>query len=424
MTGAPISHAGQDRRSTDRFLACVPCDARIAGCADRTDCLLTAILRIACPAHGVRYSHLLLDPSRLPADAESRRQARRAMALADPSLHVVMRQGDADRADADSGGHAPPDAHDDQVVHGTASAPPIEAAPVPGPLSAGHPDRRPDPPGPPDPEPSLLHAVAMGDERLERLLTERARALSGCPDLCILPVGASRADVPGACPIAGDGIDLGTLVAPSLGEDQRRAWAAWSAAWIAARDRVHASRELAYRDDLTGIWNRRYFRLFLDRSITEARRVRRPVTIMLFDIDDFKRYNDAFGHEAGDEILRETVRLLLSTVRAGDRVCRIGGDEFAVVFADLEQPRTAGSSHPDSVEQLAERFRDQIRRARFPKLGCDAPGTVTISAGLATFPWDSHEPEELLRIADARLLESKSRGKNCLTFGPDGAACG
>lgn len=424
MTRTPTPHAGQDRRSTDRFLACVPRDARIAGCADRTDCLLTAILRIACPENGVRYSHLLLDPSRLPADAESRRHARRAMALADPSMHVVMRHGEADRAGADNGRSDGPEAQATEVFHGTASAPPAEAAPVPGPVSVDQPERGPDPPGPPDPEPLLLHAVAVGDERLERLLTERARALSGCPDLRILPAGAARPDAPGTSTIAGDGINLGTVVAPSLGEDRRRAWAAWASAWIAARDRVHASRELAYRDDLTGIWNRRYFRLFLDRSITEARRVRRPVTIMLFDIDDFKRYNDAFGHEAGDEILRETVRLLLSTVRAGDRVCRIGGDEFAVVFADLEQPRTAGSSHPDSVEQLAERFRDQIRLARFPKLGCDAPGTITISAGLATFPWDSHEPEELLRIADARLLESKSRGKNCLTFGPDGAACG
>jgi diguanylate cyclase (GGDEF)-like protein len=139
---------------------------------------------------------------------------------------------------------------------------------------------------------------------------------------------------------------------------------------------------------------------------------------MVFDLDNFKQYNDQFGHDAGDLVLTETVRLLKSVIRQGDRVCRIGGDEFVVVFADLEGPREVGSAHPETIENIACRFQEQIWRMRFPKLGMEAPGSLSISAGLATFPWDGDDPDSLLRHADALALESKRRGKNVITFGP------
>jgi diguanylate cyclase (GGDEF)-like protein len=139
---------------------------------------------------------------------------------------------------------------------------------------------------------------------------------------------------------------------------------------------------------------------------------------MVFDIDNFKTYNDRFGHEAGDEILCETVRLLTSVIRKGDRVCRIGGDEFAIIFADPEGPRSAGSAHPESIETIARRFQDQVCKMRFPKLGVEAPGTLSISGGLATYPWDGADATALLRKADQLALESKRAGKNALTFGP------
>jgi diguanylate cyclase (GGDEF)-like protein len=143
---------------------------------------------------------------------------------------------------------------------------------------------------------------------------------------------------------------------------------------------------------------------------------------MVFDIDNFKSYNDNFGHEAGDEVLRETVLLLNSVIRQGDRVCRIGGDEFAVVFADPEGPRKpdlrGAGAMPESVEAIAKRFQDQICKMRFPKLGEQAPGPLSISAGLATFPWDGSDPVALLRHADQLALESKRRGKNAITLGP------
>ena len=210
---------------------------------------------------------------------------------------------------------------------------------------------------------------------------------------------------------------FGVLISRQANTKQLQPWAEWLAHWLAL-DAAHRDFHLkAHQDDLTGAWNRRYFESFLAQSIAEAGRVRRPVTVMVFDLDNFKAYNDEYGHEAGDEILRETVKLLNSVIRQGDRVCRIGGDEFAVIFADLEA-RTPGSTHPESVDVIANRFQDQIRRMRFPKLGEQAKGMISISAGLATFPWDGHDPQTLLRKADQLSLESKKGGKNAITLGP------
>jgi diguanylate cyclase (GGDEF)-like protein len=138
---------------------------------------------------------------------------------------------------------------------------------------------------------------------------------------------------------------------------------------------------------------------------------------MIFDIDDFKHYNDKWGHDAGDEIIRELVKLLRSIIRKGDHVCRIGGDEFAVLFCDPEPPREPGSNHPTTIEILAKRFKEQVQLARFPKLGNEATGVLTISGGLATFPWDGMDADSILLKADQRLLQSKRQGKNSITIG-------
>ena len=202
--------------------------------------------------------------------------------------------------------------------------------------------------------------------------------------------------------------------------DELEPWARWLGHWLALDARYREYRVLAYHDDLTGTWNRRYYTRFMADVIARARERRRFITVMVFDIDDFKRYNDNYGHEAGDVILCETVALLDSVIRDCDRVCRIGGDEFAVIFADLDDPRESGSRHPESVETIARRFQEQIRTMRFPKLGLEAPGPLSISAGLATFPWDGQDGATLLRLADERSLESKRNGKNSITFGPGG----
>lgn len=195
-------------------------------------------------------------------------------------------------------------------------------------------------------------------------------------------------------------------------------WADWLARWLSLDKRYRDFRMLSFRDDLTGAWNRRFFERFMEDILKEAAAKRRAVSLMVFDIDNFKQYNDKFGHASGDEILRETVRLLKSMIRKGDRVCRLGGDEFAVIFADLSGQREAGSSPPDTVEQIANRFQHQICKMNYPKLGIDAPGTLSISGGLATFPWDGSTVAVLLDHADKLALMSKKKGKNVLTFGP------
>ncbi|HZW08802.1 MAG TPA: GGDEF domain-containing protein [Phycisphaerales bacterium] len=194
--------------------------------------------------------------------------------------------------------------------------------------------------------------------------------------------------------------------------------AVWLGAWLELEARQAELREAAYRDPLTGAWNRRYFDGFLARAIEEARRARRALTVLVFDIDDFKRFNDAYGHGAGDEILTECVRLLSAAVRPTDKVCRIGGDEFAVIFYEPEGPREPDSRHPTSVFDVAERFQSQLRSAQFRKLRDELPGCLTISGGLATYPWDGRTAEELVERADQLALEGKKQGKNVIAIGP------
>ncbi len=198
--------------------------------------------------------------------------------------------------------------------------------------------------------------------------------------------------------------------------------ASWLGSWLAMRDQHQQLRQAAFTDPLTGANNRRFFDFFLRSTLDEAKANRRAVTLMLFDLDDFKRFNDQHGHEAGDEILVQTVRLLRSVIRPSDKVCRIGGDEFAVIFYDPAGPRTASSQQPSQASQMAERFQREIRLQKFPKLGDQAPGQLTVSAGLATYPWDGRTAEDLVRAADALAMKSKRQGKNAITLGPSGDA--
>jgi len=199
---------------------------------------------------------------------------------------------------------------------------------------------------------------------------------------------------------------------------QLQPWADWLAPWLHLARTVGELRRQAMTDQLTGACNRRFFDTYLEHAIDEARAQRQCVSLLLFDIDDFKQYNDRYGHAAGDEILIETVRLLRSVIRPNDRVCRIGGDEFVVIFHDPEGQRERGSSHPDDIQKIARRFQQQICRHRFPKLSAEAPGTLTISGGLATFPWDGADVASLLEQADLNAMLSKQSGKNAITFGP------
>lgn len=186
---------------------------------------------------------------------------------------------------------------------------------------------------------------------------------------------------------------------------------------VSLDDRHRRLQKLAITDDLTGVYNARWFRHFLDRILDKARQKRFPVTLLLFDIDNFKRYNDQFGHGVGDEILRQTASLMKRTCRDHDLVARISGDEFAVVFWDNEPPRVprdpasgAPARIPQTPLQIAERFRRMLQSDEFTALGAKGQGTLTISGGLAVYPYDAQSAQDLIAAADRALMFGAKRG--------------
>jgi diguanylate cyclase (GGDEF)-like protein len=178
--------------------------------------------------------------------------------------------------------------------------------------------------------------------------------------------------------------------------------------------RTEVLRRLSITDDLTGLYNRRYFYQLAGEILLWSRRKDSRVTLLIYDIDNFKRYNDEFGHQAGDEILRETAVMMRQITRSHDIVARVGGDEFAVLFWEAEPPRSEGSQPLEKPYALADRFRRAVTSHRFPSLGPKAKGVLTISGGLSTFPRDGASVEELIRRADDALREAKQCGKNAI----------
>jgi diguanylate cyclase (GGDEF)-like protein len=177
-------------------------------------------------------------------------------------------------------------------------------------------------------------------------------------------------------------------------------------------------RKEALTDELSGLHNRRYAMRLLADLLSRARRDRFRVTVLLFDIDDFKSYNDCYGHAAGDEIIRCIGQMFQSHCRGHDIVTRYGGDEFCVIFWDADQPRVAGSTHPLDALSVLERFKKDLLGWQCESLVDHAPGSITISGGLASFPWDASTANELIAQADEALLRAKGAGKNrVLVFG-------
>ena len=170
--------------------------------------------------------------------------------------------------------------------------------------------------------------------------------------------------------------------------------------------------ELAMIDDTTSLPNRRYLMRSLENLLAVAATKRSRVTVLIFDLDGFKHFNDTYGHGAGDEILRETGNLFRQHCRKHDLVARYAGDEFVVVFWDAEQPRVLGSKHPTDALLVLRRFRKALESHQFPKLGPEGLGCITISGGLASFPWDASTAEGLIQRADEALLKAKQAGKN------------
>lgn len=267
----------------------------------------------------------------------------------------------------------------------------------------------------------LAEAVMRRDGSLLPLAMRLLRDQSGLNDAAFTPLGQAKGDARFAVDVSFEGTNFGSLTSQDGDVQALGSWSAWLSRWVALERRQSELYQMAMHDRLTGLWNRRYFELFLERVLQHASQGRQQVTLLVFDIDNFKQYNDNFGHPSGDEILKSTATLIQSLIREHDVVARIGGDEFAVIFWDKGEPRHLGSQHPDSVIGIAKRFQKAICEHKFPKLGEEAVARLTVSGGLAGFPWDGRTPDELLARADANAMRSKQQGKNAICFGPGAA---
>jgi diguanylate cyclase (GGDEF)-like protein len=156
-------------------------------------------------------------------------------------------------------------------------------------------------------------------------------------------------------------------------------------------------------DGLTRLYNRRYLFDHVEREIARAHRHARPLSLILFDVDHFKRINDEHGHLAGDSILRELAEIVSRNVRREDCCARYGGEEFAIAS-------TENDVHSSYL--LAEKLRGLVETNDFVFEGVRIP--VTISLGVAVLTPDMAEPVDLVGAADARLYEAKRDGRNCV----------
>ena len=235
-----------------------------------------------------------------------------------------------------------------------------------------------------------------------------------CAHLAEMPAGDYL-----CLPMVGQGETLGTLhlhFPPSdreVSEMQasRQRLAASAAAQIALslasvklREKL---RDQSIRDPLTGLFNRRFMEESLQRELIRARRKNHPLSVLFLDIDHFKRFNDTFGHDAGDLVLQSAAELLTGFFRGDDIPCRWGGEEFAVIL-------------PDSTSQNAATRADELR-SEVKKLNLRyrnvALAQITVSIGVAAFPEHGSNCEELFRIADRCLYQSKSAGRDRVTVG-------
>jgi diguanylate cyclase (GGDEF)-like protein len=225
---------------------------------------------------------------------------------------------------------------------------------------------------------------------------------------------------PSVCiPLIANGETIGTLslqnddLLPAISDPEadadaftrRRQFAATIAEHIAVSVANLGLRESlrlqAVRDPLTGLYNRRYMQEFLERELHSARRKRRSVAIMMLDLDHFKRYNDNFGHSAGDQALAAVGEVLLRSVRAEDIACRYGGEEFTLIL-----PECSLAQAVVRAEEIRKRFKQSRAQP-----SCPGPD-LTFSIGIAAFDETTDRVDLLLKFTDDALYEAKRAGRD------------
>ncbi|MTI77384.1 MAG: diguanylate cyclase [Marinobacter sp.] len=164
--------------------------------------------------------------------------------------------------------------------------------------------------------------------------------------------------------------------------------------------------QMATRDPLTGLLNRREMSRVLDEELQRARRYQRPMAVLWVDFDHFKDVNDTYGHAAGDSVLRSISRLLLGSVRSVDSIGRFGGEEFVIVLPEMDL---------EEAQETAERLRRKVAEEPQP-LGNGEAVPLTISVGVAVYPDHGQTASTLCAAADKAMYLAKDRGRNCVAM--------
>ena len=161
--------------------------------------------------------------------------------------------------------------------------------------------------------------------------------------------------------------------------------------------------EKSQSDSLTGLWNHGFFQKLLLNEVQNAKRNEQFLSLLFLDIDNFKQLNDTCGHQHGDLMLKEITRILRESARDLDSICRYGGEEFALILTKTNREQ--------SVE-IAERIRRRIEQNKFPSPSGVGHLKLTASIGLATYPTNADNKENLIAMADKAMYQAKTSGKN------------
>jgi len=166
--------------------------------------------------------------------------------------------------------------------------------------------------------------------------------------------------------------------------------------------KLGAARREAMIDPLTRLWNRRGTTVLLKAAFARADDQNKEISLGLIDLDDFKRINDNYGHQIGDDVLRKIARILVSCVRSEDVICRPGGDEFLLIMTDADN---------NQASQIAQRIRRSISETPVPTRQGTMPMTASVGYAVRA-PGENITVDELFKRADEALMKSKSEGRN------------